>query len=564
MLRARGANRIGGTRHMDRKARARDRLAALKPLDGVLATASQHWARSMGQGTEPASRDNIRGDIAREIEHGDTARAAELSRSVLRSALPSGAFRDSAIVGLADSDAMRWQLSGFAGAGIDLFHAGDGYLRSAPEGGRDAGGVVSPARVVMDPTRILLETPRVIVQFDDAAGEDDRRHILLRYGLTPIGHPALPPPLIRLTCPATFSATEVALSVMEEEAVIFAEPDFIEHIAPRHIPQDPDYARQWQHRLVGAEAAWDISTGVGIHVAMIDNGFDTGHDELRFGPLSGWFRPTPDFADTEFVPGPGGMPTGAHGTACAGMIAATEGNSIGGCGLAFGAELSALACIADQVGTQSTLASAVARAADPAIQGGAGPGADIICCALGPNGAEWRMRQVLADAITFAARQGRGGLGCAIFWASTNGNHPIADDEVCSHPDVIAVGRSTEDDTDDESGFGPELEFLAPGVSVWLPTTDNTHAAVTGTSFAAPAAAAIGALALACDRGQSAEALRETLRRCCDRIGPNPYGEDGRNAQCGHGRLNALAAVRIAAGAWEVAGGEDDRNCTNA
>ncbi|MEM7077523.1 MAG: hypothetical protein AAF513_02740 [Pseudomonadota bacterium] len=67
------------------------------------------------------------------------------------------------------------------------------------------------------------------------------------------------------------------------------------------------------------------------------------------------------------------------------------------------------------------------------------------------------------------------GLDVPLFWACTNGNYPIASDEICAHPRVIAVGRSDQDHQDNGSGYGPELEleleFLAPGVDVWLPTS---------------------------------------------------------------------------------------------
>jgi thermitase len=47
-------------------------------------------------------------------------------------------------------------------------------------------------------------------------------------------------------------------------------------------------------------------------------------------------------------------------------------------------------------------------------------------------------------ALQFAAVNGRSGRGLAIFWAAGNGrNVDVLKDEVVSHPDVIAVVRST-------------------------------------------------------------------------------------------------------------------------
>ena len=63
----------------------------------------------------------------------------------------------------------------------------------------------------------------------------------------------------------------------------------------------------------------------------------------------------------------------------------------------------------------------------------------------------------------FAARQGRRGRGTPIFWASSNGNNvDIGLQQVVSHRDVIAVGRSRRTDIEDNSARGAQLDLLAP------------------------------------------------------------------------------------------------------
>jgi thermitase len=231
------------------------------------------------------------------------------------------------------------------------------------------------------------------------------------------------------------------------------------------------------------------------------------------------------------------------------MLAAKEGNNFGGCGVAFGTDLSMIACAADQITTQSTLARAIAYAAAPDLEPGSGKarseGADIIVSSLGPNTAVWEIRQVMSDALDFAATQGRQGKGCAIFWACTNGNFPISSDEICSHQHVSAVGRSRRDDTDDGSGFGVQLDFLAPGVDVRIPAAGNGIQTTTGTSFAAPCAAGVAALALSRNKSMTAGELRQLIRDTCDKVGPLPY-INGRNVRFGNGRVNAERAVNEA------------------
>ena len=201
-----------------------------------------------------------------------------------------------------------------------------------------------------------------------------------------------------------------------------------------------------------------------------------------------------------------------------------------------------VACLGDQVGSQLTLARAVAYCATPAHEIPSAPassGADLIVSSLGPNGAEWDLSDTLRMAIEHAAANGRQGRGCAIFWASSNGrNVDIAKDEVVSHPDVIAVGRSTNRDQEDNSARGAKLEYLAPGVDVYGATSGNSYRHWTGTSFAAPCAAGVAALALAVRPTLDRVELRQLMIAACDKVGTLPY-TNGRNDDYGYGRVNA-------------------------
>lgn len=250
-----------------------------------------------------------------------------------------------------------------------------------------------------------------------------------------------------------------------------------------------------------------------------------------------------------YLPGDPDFPPDDHGTFCLGMVGARMNNGEGGVGGAPECILMPIACLPDQVGTQTTLARAVACSADPTTEdanASADQGADVIACSLGPNGAHWDMESVLQDAIDFAVTNGRGGSGTPVFWAVSNGNFAVVHDEVCAYANTIAVGRSTRLDLDDGSASGPELDFLAPGVEVYSTTQGGGYGFSTGTSFAAPCAAAVGALALAVRPGLTWDGLRDHLRGTCDKIGPDPYtgaAFGGRNDTYGFGRVNAESAV---------------------
>lgn len=354
---------------------------------------------------------------------------------------------------------------------------------------------------------------------------------------------------------------DVSKKLHAHDSFLAAEPQIVEHIPIRFTPTDPSYTQQWQWNNTGtggatagadisAETAWDYTRGAGIRVAVVDNGFDVTHGDLSAALT----------AQCGFIQnGAGGVtfnqtlaayPNGAHGTFCAGMAAARANNLSNGCGAANQCNLTLVACLGDQVGTQATMARALAYAADPTTEvpgDNAANGADIIACSLGPNGADWIMQTVTQNAIDFAVTSGRGGLGTAIFWAVTNGDFTLdgsdGTDEVVSYGNVIAVGRSTNTDTHDGSGHGPELEFIAPGVDVVSTTSGGGITTDTGTSYAAPCAAGVGALVLAMDPALTWTQLRQVMRDTCDKVGGVAYDASGHHDRYGFGRVNAARAV---------------------
>jgi thermitase len=357
---------------------------------------------------------------------------------------------------------------------------------------------------------------------------------------------------------------ELIAELQAKPHYVFAEPMLLQAITGRLRPTDPEYGSQWQHLNDGSnggvagadihsEAAWDRTLGGSadrpIRIAVIDNGMEVKHPDLRTGIVGGCHFQSNGLGSATFVrfePGMLGFPNNAHGTGCMGMAGARANNGVGGCGSAPHADLLAIACMNDQIGTQATLARAVAYSADPSredAEAGPADGADVIACSLGPNGADWDLTSVLELAIQFAATQSRGGRGVPIFWAASNGHFEVSRDEICSLPDVIAVGRSNRSDLSDGSAFGPKLEFLAPGAEVFNATTGGRYRFWTGTSFAAPLAAGVGALVLALNPRLTAGELRARLRETCDKIGGVEYDANGRHDEYGFGRINAERAV---------------------
>ncbi|GIG39200.1 S8 family serine peptidase [Cellulomonas phragmiteti] len=451
-------------------------------------------------------------------------------------------------------------LDAFARAGWHVVTS-DAATRAAVRGGEvpddaDAAGTL----VVNEDGRAVIATDVLTVQLDPALDRADVDAALAATGLTVLTELRFAPHLFEVRS-TTGDALDASVALHDDPRFVFAEPSFVEHVPQRFTPTDPEYGGQWQWSNTGqaggtagadvsAEAAWDHTRGAGIRVAVVDNGFDAAHEDLAagVGAGSGFFS---GGGPATFTAGTAGMPGSNHGTFCAGMVGAREGNGRGGVGAAPQAELMLVACLNDQVGTQTTLARAIAYAADPSLEVPAADpasGADIIVSSLGPNGANWALTTVLELAIEASAANGRGGLGTAIFWAASNGtNVDVSLDLVVSHPDVIAVVRSTRDDLEDNAARGPEVELIAPGVAVVSSNSGNTYGPSTGTSFAAPCAAGCAALALSADPDLTRDQLRQIMRDTADQVGGVVYDAAGHNDDYGFGRVNAFAAVRAAA-----------------
>lgn len=403
--------------------------------------------------------------------------------------------------------------------------------------------------------RTLIGNNLLTVQLKFELSEQDALTLLSANNLEIVNKLGFDKHLYEVKVSAELDFLDVANVLQEQPEFLFAEPQFIEQISSRYKPSDPDYNKQWQWKNNGsnggianadvhAEQAWDITRGSGIRLAVIDNGFEVDHPDIKEAIVdgAGYFKQQ-GMSSVTFVNSLSQYPNNDHGTFCAGIALARADNETGGCGIANKAQFIPIAVLPDQVGTQVTLARSVVYAADPSQENVNAVGADVIACSLGPNGADWTLTSVLDRAIHFAVSKGRNGLGTPIFWAVSNGNFPVAQDEVCSHPDTIGVGRSNRQDKEDGSAFGPELDFLGTGVNVFSTDSGGGYTTSTGTSFAAPCAAGIGALVLSVNPNLNWQQVRAIMRSTCDKIGGVSYDANGHHNKYGYGRLNAFSAV---------------------
>lgn len=321
--------------------------------------------------------------------------------------------------------------------------------------------------------------------------------------------------------------------------------------SPPLVADDPLFAQQWHHRSVGAEAAWQRSTGSGVVVAIIDSGVKVATTPGSDGfchPLAGEYDAVLD------VEGPGtAVDSLGHGTFVAGVVAQCTGNAVGGVGLAPDATILAIRACTDD---SECAASDVAAAIDWATT----HGARVINLSLGmPCGAaDWPecSTAVENDAIARAVAAG------VVVVANAGNGHQDHLGFPANHPEVLGVGGvEVQQLKTTYSNWGTALSVMAPagepGVDadndgfedqilqetlrrVCLPGGGSAAAFCrwSGTSFAAPHVAATAALLLAAHPPASRDQLRRAIEESAlDR------GASGFDPFYGHGVLQADAAL---------------------
>ena len=224
--------------------------------------------------------------------------------------------------------------------------------------------------------RFGIVTKRLTVQLREEITKDEANQVLAERGLVVVTPLTFAPNLFEVDTTFHADALSASVELHDDSRFTLAEPSFIEHVPPRLTPTDPRFGDQWQWANTGqgggtagadvsAEEAWDQTRGAGIRVAVIDNGFNPAHEDLQAGVVAASGAFTATGGTVTFTQGTAAILGGNHGTFCAGMVGARHNNGLGGCGAAPECELMLVVCLGDQVGTQTTLARAVAYAADP-------------------------------------------------------------------------------------------------------------------------------------------------------------------------------------------------------
>lgn len=382
---------------------------------------------------------------------------------------------------------------------------------------------------------------------------------------------------IQVNKQSSAKALELANQFAESGKFATSEPDMLKLLKPFYVPNDTYYNYQWSINNTGSsiqysgtagadmkvQTAWEISRGSSsIKVAIIDEGVDLNHADLLANML-------PGFDGTGL--GSNGGPSGndAHGTNCAGIVAAVGNNNLGTAGIAHLCKIIPVRiAYSNTAGNWVTTNAQIGTSIDWAWNQG---GADVLSNSWGGGSSS----TLINDPITRATTQGRGGLGAPVLFAAGNANgantYPATLTNVIS---VIAMSmcnqRKSTTSCDGEtwwgSNYGTGADVAAPGVKIY--STDisgsagyNTAAGVAGdyfatfngTSSATPNTSGVMALILSVNPSLTMTQARQILESSCDKVGGYTYnsGVSGQpngtwSNDLGYGRVNALTALQAA------------------
>ncbi len=395
-----------------------------------------------------------------------------------------------------------------------------------------ATGLVITFGFNQEPVSRLQGKPRlvpdeIIVKFDQSVTDAKKNQIKGKYGLSGEKYSYKKGEFVvyKHQDPAT-----VLSQLKNEPAVVYAEQNAYTYACM--FPNDPLYIYQWNMNRINVLAAWDLSTGSGAVVAVLDTGVKQSLEDLAWTNfMPGW-----DFVNNDDDP----TDDNGHGSHLCGTVAQSTNNSIGVVGIAFNCTVMPVKVL-DQYGSGT-----YADVAD-GIYYAVANGAHVINLSLGG----YSSSTALEDAVNDAWNNG------VLLICSAGGGSSSTPMYPAAYTNSMAVSATNYlDQLAGYSNYGSWIDISAPGGDAIDYNGDGFPEAIlqntlgpsgegnyyySGTSMATAHVSGTAALVKACKPFFKSDVIRHILEGTAFDL-----GEPGWDPYFGYGRVDAENAVQTA------------------
>ena len=290
---------------------------------------------------------------------------------------------------------------------------------------------------------------------------------------------------------------------------------------------------------INVTGAWKVTMGEGVKVAVIDDGADVNHEDLKANIY---------IAYNADKGGNNIQKKHSHGNTCAGFIVAPI-NGKGIVGVSPKSKMIAIK-LEDSSDVYTIRAFEYAKK----------QGAKVISCSWG----SYNVSEALVSELKSLYN-----AGITVLFASGNEGSSLDKAGVNDESEVewvIGVGASGENnDVTGYSNYGKNIDIIAPGGDTGLSTgilglddmgssgsseqrdlVNNNYAFTNGTSFSAPVTAGVVAMMYAVNPNITPKQVKEILQSTASKIGKNSdanYNDNGFDEKRAYGKINAGNAV---------------------
>jgi len=250
----------------------------------------------------------------------------------------------------------------------------------------------------------------------------------------------------------------------------------------------------WGVERVNAPAAWDFNQANGVKVAVVDTGVDYTHPDLAENYVDGYNATDPSSPQID---------DHGHGTHVAGTIGAIK-NGEGVVGVGPKVKIYGVKVLsASGSGSYSDVMDGIQWAVKNKMQ--------VINMSLGGRSTIESFHEVIKKAKE---------AGVTIVCAA--GNDSGAVNYPAKYPETIAVSAGTSSNGIAYfSSRGPEIDFIAPGVSIYSTYKGGKYKKMSGTSMACPHVAGLAAMAAAAGN-DTPDKVKESLKKAARDLGLAP------------------------------------------